>query len=439
MGTFTRNVLLTLLTRLTVFALAFVSGVITARALGPSGRGMLTLALLVPFFAERFLNLGVGIANTYLLGKKKYTLQDVLGNSLALVITITLISGPFYLLLVPVLSRTVMAGVEHSSLLLVSILIPLQLLWTYLICIFLGLQDIDRYNILLVTERGGTLASIVLLVLILRFGVTGAICANILASVVVLGLGLVMLSKRTEIRPIWNPRLLKESVLFGLRGQIGNIVQVFNYRFDVFIINYFLEVDSVGIYSVAVGLAEMLWHIPGASATVLFPQTAAAREKDAKVFTPRVCRNVLLITTILAAGLFVISKPLILFAFTDAYLPALVPLWFLLPGVVALSISKTLFGDLAGRGLVQYSTYSSSVSLIVTVICDLALIPRFGVTGAAVASSIAYGIHALLALFFYTRASGNSLVDTLIPKKGDLLLYPSYCSTAVRAFLKTQD
>jgi O-antigen/teichoic acid export membrane protein len=439
MGTFTRNAFLTLLTRLAVFALALIGGVITARALGPSGKGTLTLALLVPFFAERFLNLGVGIANTYLLGKKKYTLQNVLGNSLALIITITLISGPFYLLLAPVLSRTFVTGVEHSLLLLVGILIPLKLLWTYLTCIFLGLQDIDRYNILLLAERGATLAFIVLLVLILELDVTGAICANILASVVVLGLGLGVLSRRTAIRPVWNPKLLKESVLFGLRGQTGNIVQVFNYRLDAFVANYFLGVSSVGIYSVAVALAEMLWHVPGASATVLFPQTAAAGEKEAKVFTPRVCRNVLLVTTILAAGLFVISKPLILFAFTDAYLPALVPLWFLLPGVIALSISKTLFGDLAGRGLVQYGTYTSSVSLIVTVICDLALIPRFGVTGAAVASSIAYGTSALLALFFYTRASGNSLVDTLIPRKSDLLLYPSYCSTAVRTFLKTQD
>lgn len=439
MGTFTRNALLTLLTRLTVFALAVIGGVITARALGPSGKGTLTLALLVPFFAERFLNFGVGIANTYLLGKKNYTLQDVLGNSLALVITITLIGGPFYLLLVPVLSRTVTTGVEHSLLLLVGILVPLKLLWTYLVCIFLGLQDIGRYNILLLAERGGALAFIVLLVLIFRLDVIGAICANILAFVVVLGLGVGMLSRCAETRPIWNPKLLKESVLFGLRGQIGNIVQVFNYRLDVFIVNYFLEVDSVGIYSVAVGLAEMLWHIPDVSATVLFPRTAAAEEKDAKVFTPRVCRNVLLITTILAVGLFVISKPLILFAFTDAYLPALVPLWFLLPGVIALSISKTLFSDLAGRGLVQYSTYTSSVSLIVTVICDLALIPRFGITGAAMASSIAYSTSALLALFFYTKASGNSLVDTLIPKKGDLLLYPSYCSTAVRTFLKTQN
>ena len=439
MGTFTRNALLMLLTRLTVFAMALIGGVVTARALGPSGKGTLTLALLIPFFAERFLNFGVGIANTYLLGKKKYTLQDVLGNSLALVITITLIGGPFYLLLVPVLHRIVTAGVQHILLLLVGILIPFKILWTYLICIFLGLQDIDRYNILLLSERGGTLASIVLLVLILRLDVTGAICANILASVVVLGLGLGMLSRRTEIRPIWNPKLLTESVLFGLRGQIGNIVQIFNYRLDVFIANYFLGVSNVGIYSVAVALAEMLWHIPDVAATVLFPRTAAAEEKDAKVFTPKVCRNVLLVTTILAVGLFVISKPLVLFAFTDAYLPAIVPLRFLLPGVIALSISKTLFGDLAGRGLVQYGTYSSSVSLIVTVICDLALIPRFGVAGAAGASSIAYGTSALLALFFYTRASGNSLVDTLIPKKADLLLYPTYCSIAVRTFLKAQD
>ena len=99
------------------------------------------------------------------------------------------------------------------------------------------------------------------------------------------------------------------------------------------------------------------------------------------------------------------------------------PLWLLMPGVVALSISKVLSGDLAGRGLLQYGAYASAISLVVTVICDLLLIPRWGIVGAAIASSLSYCSAALLVLFFYTKVSGNGLIDVLIIKKSDLFAY----------------
>jgi O-antigen/teichoic acid export membrane protein len=59
-----------------------------------------------------------------------------------------------------------------------------------------------------------------------------------------------------------------------------------------------------------------------------------------------------------------------------------------MPGVVALSISKILTSDLAGRGLLQYGAYSSAISLVATVVCDLLLIPKWGIAGAAVASNL---------------------------------------------------
>jgi O-antigen/teichoic acid export membrane protein len=260
-------------------------------------------------------------------------------------------------------------------------------------------------------------------VVALRLGVVGAICASILSLALVVGWALKELSRDVSVRPILNPGLLKESVSFGFRAYLGNAVQFFNYRLDMFVVNYFVGVANVGLYSVAVAGAELLWYIPQAVALILFPRTAATGAEKAKLFTPKVCRSTFLITLIAALGLSAISKPLIILIYEEAYAPSVIPLWLLMPGVVALSISKILCGDLAGRGLLQYGAYSSAISLVATVVCDLLLIPRWGIVGAAMASSISYCSATILVLFFYIRISGNSLTDVLIPKKSDLLTY----------------
>jgi O-antigen/teichoic acid export membrane protein len=68
------------------------------------------------------------------------------------------------------------------------------------------------------------------------------------------------------------------------------------------------------------------------------------------------------------------------------------------------------------------------MSFIITIICDLLLIPRFGIIGAALASSLSYSTNGLLALFFHVKATGSNPIDILVPRKSDLVTCLNYCS-----------
>jgi O-antigen/teichoic acid export membrane protein len=423
MSAFILDALSTFITQVCAFGLAFLIHMITARVLGPSGKGALALAVLVPTLASLFLRFGVDISSVYFLGSRKHTLQAIMGNSLMVFTATSLVAVPLYIICIPLISHTIAAGIKPSLLFLTSLLLPLNLLGGHLSSIFLGLQRVRKYNFITVWGKMTALFFILAFVVALRLGVVGAICASILSLALVVGWALKELSRDVSVRPILNPGLLKESVSFGFRAYLGNAVQFFNYRLDMFVVNYFVGVANVGLYSVAVAGAELLWYIPQAVALILFPRTAATGAEKAKLFTPKVCRSTFLITLIAALGLSAISKPLIILIYEEAYAPSVIPLWLLMPGVVALSISKILCGDLAGRGLLQYGAYSSAISLVATVVCDLLLIPRWGIVGAAMASSISYCSATILVLFFYIRISGNSLTDVLIPKKSDLLTY----------------
>lgn len=432
MSTFTLDALSTFVTQVCAFGLGLLTSMIVARVLGPSGKGMFALAVLVPNFASMFLRFGVDIANVYFLGSRKHGLQAILGNSLMVITATSLVTVPLYIICIPLVSNTIAAGVTRSLLLLAGLLLPLNLLGGHLSPIFLGLQRVKKYNFITLWGKVIALFFVVVLVVALRLGVVGAIWATILASVLVTSWALKELNKDASIRPIFNPGLLKESVSLGFRAYLGNVLQFFNYRLDMFIVNYFIGLANVGLYSTAVTGAELLWYIPQAVATILFPTTAAAGVEKAKHFTPKVCRNTFLATLIAALGLSVVSKPLILFIYGEAFAPSVVPLWLLMPGVVALSISKVLCGDLAGRGLLQYGAYSSAISLVATVLGDLLLIPRWGIAGAAAASSISYCIATLVVLFFYGRISGNNLALVLIPRKEDIIIYRRYCASLAR-------
>jgi O-antigen/teichoic acid export membrane protein len=201
--------------------------------------------------------------------------------------------------------------------------------------------------------------------------------------------------------PRWNRVVIKTTLKFGLRGYVANVLQFFNYRLDLFLVNYFLGPSSTGIYTVAVAMAEMLWYLPNAVGFVIFPKAANTSAEAMNRFTPRVFRLTLALTAAGAVALAIIGKPFIEIVYSPAFASAYGPMLALLPGVVLLGGGKVLTNEIAGRGYPQYNSIASGVSLVLTIGLDLLLIPRLGVLGAAIASSFAYVAIFILALVFY--------------------------------------
>jgi O-antigen/teichoic acid export membrane protein len=218
-------------------------------------------------------------------------------------------------------------------------------------------------------------------------------------------------------------RLLGEAYRYGLRGSVGNAFQFLNYRLDFFLVSGLRGSAEVGVYSVAVSLAELLWKIPTAAATILFPRVAAGGHGGV-AFTSRISRISLLITTASAGILAAIGYPLIHILFGSEFSRAYVPLLLLMPGVVALSIANILTSDLAGRGKPEYASFAAGITLALTIGLDLTLIPQWGASGAAVASTVAYTGAGLFLLVIFSRLLGVSVADLIVPRRSDLDALP---------------
>ncbi len=400
---FTRNVTSTFGTQLLALLLATLNAAVIARILGPSGKGILALTVLVPNVFALFLSGGISVANVYYTGQKRFDLPTLSANATAFTVMATALGAVIAALLYASgLMAKLLPGVPLNLLALSMLGLPFSLLNNYFVSLLQGRQLITRINLVSLLQRASTVALSLLLVAVLGWGLTGAVLAVLASSVVsVAVLGAMLRRLGARFWPRWNRLVIKTTLKFGLRGYVANVLQFFNYRLDLFLVNYFLGPSSTGIYTVAVAMAEMLWYLPNAVGFVIFPKAANTSAEAMNRFTPRVFRLTLAVTAAGALALAIIGKPFIEIVYSPAFASAYGPMLALLPGVVLLGGGKVLTNEIAGRGFPQYNSIASGASLVLTVGLDLLLIPRLGVLGAAIASSIAYVAIFILALVFY--------------------------------------
>ncbi len=414
-GQFRRQVGATLFSQVAALFLIVANAAIIARVLGPAGKGAYTLATLAPTVLGLLLGLGLGVANAFFAGSRRFTVAQLTRNSTGF----ALLASAAGLMAVAVLARSgllarLLPGVPITVATLALTIFPLALFTGFLTSTLQGIGRIYAVNVVTLGQALANLLLTMAFVLLLGWGLPGAVLAFAGAAAVALLIAAHLLrADGGAYHPALESAVLRPALSFGLRGYIGNVLQFFNYRLDAFLVNAFLGPAGVGIYSVSVSLAEMLWYLPNAVSFVIFPRAARTRPKEMNAFTPRVFRATLGLTALGGLALALLGPALIRLIYGPAFASAFLPLLALLPGVVLLGGAKVLTNEIAGRGHPLYNSLASALGLVLTVGLDLYLIPRWGVLGAAVASSIAYAAIFVAALFFYARVSRRA---ALAPK-----------------------
>lgn len=419
--TFLKHTFSLFFTQIAATVLITLISIVNARYLGPSGLGIMSLVVVVLTLLSMFGNLGIGLSNIYFGGKKRYSWEELTTNSLvsALILGSILIGlGIIYFLY---FSENLIPQTGAEILIIISFIIPFILLINYLQSILLGQYRIREYNITTLLQNLMYLAFISINFLVINGGVRGVIISY--AAAVLFTSLLLIFRVKTLRRLSFKLNIFKDTINFGVKGYIGTVIQFFNYRIDMLILNMLLGAASVGYYTIAVSLVEALWYFPNAIGTLLLSRTPKLKTEDVNQSTPLISRNAFFITVVLGVVLFVFGKFIILLLFGNKYLPSVEPLWYLIPGIVALSICKVLGNELAGRGKPIINTYISITSLVVNVPLNFLLIPVLGISGSALASTVSYTLSAVLTLVYFSRVSNNKILDLIILKKSDLELY----------------
>ena len=415
--------------RVSTLAVQVPVSIMLARFLGVEGKGLYTLLTVVPWLVSYVLLGGLDTAHSYFLSSRRTGLRPVVIQSVLSVFIISLVGIPVYLLLV---APPVIEGAAQILLLVSALLIPLSLGRYFILSILLGLERAVSFNLLYLVGALIVLVMVTVFVGLLDFGLNGALVAFVAAQGLLLPVGLYWIARERKAaaqipqdgsapgESLKGLPLLRSSLAYGLKGHLAGVLVSFNQRFDIFLLGALSTSREVGLYAVAVALAETIWHVPMSIHITLFPRTAAIGRIEGARKLPRACRMTLLLTLSLALAVGALGYPLVLVLFGRPFLPAVIPLIVLLPGVVAVGLANVFESYFAGVDRRQYQSFSVAWAFALSLGLGVTLIPRYGALGAALASTGSYLLQMVLSISLYRRLGKLSFSDFFVPRLKDL-------------------
>ncbi|MDI6751576.1 MAG: polysaccharide biosynthesis C-terminal domain-containing protein [bacterium] len=411
--------------------------IINARILGPEGKGVVTLAFLYPELFFTLFWLSLNAPYLYHIGRKKYKLGNFAANSLVFAGALGSLALIIFWITFFLFREQLYPGVRGTYLAVTMLLAPAFMIIYYFTTILQGSYNIRDYNLVWLTWRIGGVIFIVLLVLILRLGVWGAIIGGSIAIFSAGAIGIFLVARITK-KEDWQiqPQLLKETLIDGIKLHIGGITTFLRSRASIFLLNYYLGVRDVGLFSVALTLSEMLYFIPQATSTVLWPKASGANEEEAARLSALVCRHTLLWMT-LAAIILAIGAKFFVFLFVGrVFFPVVLPLIILLPGTVFFSLGINLASLIIRHRKFLLATYISTSLAAINIVLLILLIPRYGLIGAALAILITQILGGFTSIFIFFFLSKRSPKELFCFTKEDLLLYKNLVARIYEKIIK---
>lgn len=376
--------------------------ILVARVGGPSAVGEYALLRILPGLVGVLCVAGLPGALAYFLAAPRRSLPR-LWPTLAVIAAVGAVVGTLvWVAAAPVLAK---AFFPHESPVVIAVAgttVSTQLMLTVGKTALQGLEDRRGGDVVIAAEELAFLPCYVLPLLAGVHGLAAIVVGLALADLVVAveawrrvsrRLGWVRLGLARDGRGWWGrpDHLLGRRVMsYGLRGQVGGLITLLNLRLDFAILGAMAGPAVLGAYAVASKYAELL-RLPGTALTwVCYPRLASLGEADAARQARRMLRPALLGIVAAAIPVALLASPVMRLLYGAEFAPAIDPARVLLVGMLLAGASGVASAYLYGRGSPGLNSLVLGLGLVVTVVLDLLLIPRFGAMGAAIASTAAY-------------------------------------------------
>ncbi|MFL6438647.1 MAG: lipopolysaccharide biosynthesis protein [Terriglobales bacterium] len=413
---------LVLLLQVALLTCAVSNNFLVAHVVGPEGKGILyVLQLACNGLGLPALHFCFGFAAIYYLGQdRKYSAGEIASGMFLPSIALGLVPAVACFLLWPWARAWLMQGLRPIYFWIALLAIPLAITNFNVAQFSLGRHRVGRYNLLSMGPSALLTTFLFVLIAFHRTSVRSLVFIWF-ASIAIPGIcaaGIAIVESKGRLLP--RPEFLRKVFEFGWRSHLGGITQQLQHRAPILLVGYFLPIAQLGIYSLAVSLAELLWYIPNAISTVLMPHIASSTEEEARRGTPTFCRVAVGVTFVLAIVLSIVTAIVVPWLL-PAFVSCLRPFYILMPGIVLATVFKVLASDFNGRGQPLKTFSPACAALVIELIAGVFFIPRGGLVAAAGITTAGYALNSLLYGWSYRRLTGIRLPELIIIKPQDLI------------------
>ncbi len=254
---------------------------------------------------------------------------------------------------------------------------------------------------------------------LLEIAVAGALVGKIAAAtaVAIIGFALIFrqVSLRSLIRPVPDDFPRRTMLTFNSLSIVLILLLMSLYHVDILMLQALSGNEQVGYYRAALKLAEFLWFVPLALQTVFVHSTSElwSNDRTAKIseLAARTTRYTFLLTAIMALGLAALANIAVPVYFGPKYPPAITPLLLLLPGALGFAVARPILAIAQGKGNLKYPIVATGAAAGINLVLNAILIPRYGMNGAAVATSVGYGLMFVFHLWSARNVGFDPLSD----------------------------
>ena len=392
-------------TQVAVVLIGVVTSAIVARILGPAGRGQYAVAAAVGALGVQFGNLGLHASNTYFVAKDRGLLPSLLANTLL----VSFAGGGAAAALVGAFFAVVprLAPVEASLLVLALAWVPFGLAYLLTQNLLMGIQQVRAYNMVELTNKIIALGVIASLIGLNKVTPANALGAVLLALSLSLVLAVRSLWKQLPESPSPSLRVFRKNLSVGTRAYLVAVLGFLVLRVDLLMVKYLLGAEQAGYYSIAGTMADYILLLPAAVGAILLPRLSATNEvaqNRRRAISAALGTAAALLPIILVA--MPCSRIAIQLLFGRRFLPAADAFVLLLPGVFFLGIETVLVQYLNSLGFPRIVVGAWFFTFLLNIGANLWTIPRYGIAGASVVSSVSYTLMFLFVLTIFQRRQG---------------------------------
>jgi O-antigen/teichoic acid export membrane protein len=281
-----------------------------------------------------------------------------------------------------------------------SFLIILNALESISLFYFRVFRQIKKYSYLTLFETFGKLFFILILLKI-GYGLLGVILATLIVQIFIFLISLVGIISQIGFTL---PRFthIKEYLQFSLPLTPTSLVRWITESSDRYLVTYFLGLGSVGVYSAAYSIGNLIQLFVSPLQLILLPELSKLFDEDkidqVRTYMSHSLRYFLLITIPAVFGLSALAKPLLGIFTTQDFLSG----WLVIPIIAFAGLLAGIFQILINILFLvketKFATYINIIAAASNVMLNLLLIPSIGIIGAALSTLIAYLLMIILCI-----------------------------------------
>ena len=414
---------ITVISSLFSVLIGLITGVLTARILGPSGRGELGTIQLYGSLASSILTSGLPISLTYFSLKYNRLSTTFFFSTIFIALILSLFIAPIFYVIIPYLLRSSPNLISSAQLYLWFI--PLGIMTACLLAYTQGIKNIILWNVSrLLASLFWLFPILAIYFLKINLSAKGVSIIYLISLLIYIISLLIIINIHSPLKFRIKLDYCIKIVKYGIPNTFYTFSQLSNTKLDLIFISYLFTSKDIGLYIIALSWSTAHLPLTNAVSSIILPHLSNIKNNDHKFqFFNQTSRINSIINLLVAFFIIIISPFVIPLLFGKSYSESIQLSNILIIGTVFSNVKLTIGEALRSIGLAGKLLKSEFIALIISPILFYIFSNYFKLYGIA----IGYLVVNLISLFYmsalYTSQSGCKIKSIFVLNKSDLIIF----------------